>query len=265
MDNSSNFFLSPDVNSNLISSHRKIRYRPSSAYLSQKPDLSDIFRVIPYEDEADPFVNHPSIVNAEGMYKIKENSAISDFSLIIKTTANASEKKTEKPTKKINSFDAQRSTKLTKKIKKAKTVPQITKKKVKIKKEKKKLKIISNIQFDSETEDVPFYLPLMVFNKTKLRFVDLEKGAICSNVGWSRNKSIMHINKLITKPSKTEEVKSYKCHYCPKEFPKKAALGGHTAKNHPQQSGSYFLRQQSLNNRKLERERSNFFNSLCLK
>ena len=56
--------------------------------------------------------------------------------------------------------------------------------------------------------------------------------------------------------------KVYACKYCPKVYAKRAALGGHTAKNHPHLSDSYKVRQLSMNSRKIERERFDFFKHL---
>lgn len=58
---------------------------------------------------------------------------------------------------------------------------------------------------------------------------------------------------------KTRLNKVYACKYCPKVYAKRAALGGHTAKNHPHLSDSYKVRQISMSNRKIERERFDFF------
>lgn len=61
---------------------------------------------------------------------------------------------------------------------------------------------------------------------------------------------------------KTRLNKVYACKYCPKVYTKRAALGGHTAKNHPHLSDSYKVRQISMSNRKIERERFDFFKQM---
>ena len=61
---------------------------------------------------------------------------------------------------------------------------------------------------------------------------------------------------------RTRVNKVYACKYCPKVYAKRAALGGHTAKNHPHLSDSYKIRQLSMCNRKIERERFDFFKQI---
>ena len=56
--------------------------------------------------------------------------------------------------------------------------------------------------------------------------------------------------------------KEYKCQFCDQIFNKNSALGGHISKNHSNQSINFKKRQESLRNRKIERERNQFFKNI---
>jgi hypothetical protein len=54
----------------------------------------------------------------------------------------------------------------------------------------------------------------------------------------------------------------YICNFCQKKFDEPSSLGGHTSKNHPNQSKEYKYRKLSFQNRAIERKRIDFYNNL---
>ena len=56
--------------------------------------------------------------------------------------------------------------------------------------------------------------------------------------------------------------KFFKCKFCEMKFFKASAVGGHTSKHHPNLSNDYKYRKLSIQNRKIERKRIQYFNSL---
>lgn len=118
-------------------------------------------------------------------------------------------------------------------------------------------------QFDSEAEDLVDFFPIAIDEKAELCFVDRGNAAIISKKITKQSKKVFDLIGFITKrENETNDVKTYACKYCPKVFARRAALGGHTAKNHPHQSDSYRIRQESLKNRKIERERFDYFKTI---
>ena len=118
-------------------------------------------------------------------------------------------------------------------------------------------------QFDSEAEDVGEWLPLEVDFTEELCFLEKEHVPQMSKKISKGNKKVYDLLRFVKeRDSETRDVKTYACKYCPKVFVKRAALGGHTAKNHPHQSDSYRLRQESLKNRRIERERFDYFKNI---
>lgn len=105
---------------------------------------------------------------------------------------------------------------------------------------------------------------------------DLGLAADCCEVVFVNKETRVHAKKIqkaegrvfdlvdfvTRRDDKTRLNKVYACKYCPKVYAKRAALGGHTAKNHPHLSDSYKVRQISMNSRKIERERFDFFKHL---
>ncbi len=118
-------------------------------------------------------------------------------------------------------------------------------------------------QFDSEAEDVRDFLPLDYGFGEDLCFLEKEHVPQMSKKISKSNRKVYDLLRFVKeRDSETRDVKTYACKYCPKVFVKRAALGGHTAKNHPHQSDSYRLRQESLKNRRIERERFDYFKNI---
>ena len=118
-------------------------------------------------------------------------------------------------------------------------------------------------QFDSEAEDIVEYMPFAADFKAELCFVDKSHIGLINRKISKSSKKLIDLLKFIEKrESDTNDVKTYACKYCPKIFMRRAALGGHTAKNHPHQSDSYRIRQESLKNRRIERERFDYFKTI---
>lgn len=118
-------------------------------------------------------------------------------------------------------------------------------------------------QFDSEVEEIQEFFPLVPDFKADLCFVDKNHVSVISRKISKTSKKLVDLVKFIQKrENDTRDVKTYACKYCPKVFVRRAALGGHTAKNHPHQSDSYRIRQESLKNRRIERERFDYFKTI---
>lgn len=118
-------------------------------------------------------------------------------------------------------------------------------------------------QFDSEAEEASEHLPLDPDFKAELCFIDKNHVALINRKISKTSKKLVDLIKFVKKrENDTNDVKTYACKYCPKVFIRRAALGGHTAKNHPHQSDSYRIRQESLKNRKIERERFDYFKTI---
>ena len=118
-------------------------------------------------------------------------------------------------------------------------------------------------QFDSEAEDIRDYLPLDSEFAEELCFLEKEHVPTMSKKITKSHRKVFDLLRFVKdRDSETRDVKTYACKYCPKVFVKRAALGGHTAKNHPHQSDSYRLRQESLKNRRIERERFDYFKNI---
>lgn len=118
-------------------------------------------------------------------------------------------------------------------------------------------------QFDSETEDVADYQPTHTNAKANLCFIAPDHMSMLNKKISKGSKKVFELLSFVKRrDNETNDVKTYACKYCPKVFARRAALGGHTAKNHPQQSDSYRIRQESLKNRKIERERFDYFKTI---
>lgn len=116
--------------------------------------------------------------------------------------------------------------------------------------------------FDSDSE-VPIphnfgyetdYLPV--------RFISKHAAGPAKRIKKAEGRVFDLLDFVQRRDDRTRLDKVYACKYCPKVYAKRAALGGHTAKNHPHLSDSYKVRQLSMNSRKIERERFDFFKNL---
>ena len=93
-------------------------------------------------------------------------------------------------------------------------------------------------------------------------FVKKETMGYINSLDKPQNRIFDFLDFIQRRDNKTRLEKVYACKYCPKVYGKQAALGGHTAKNHPQLSDNYKARQTSMTNRKIEKERFDFFKHL---
>lgn len=243
-----------------------IKKQPSAINFTAQPsELIDLLKKNPAEQQS--FKLQPSIINVAA-FRDADKPSISDFSTHLHTSGrgrkpnalkklNDIEKKTTKTI--INKFEARKDSETFTKIEIGKKVD------VKVEEEeeteiKKQLKAH---QFDSEAEDVTDYLPITIDFKADLCFIDRAHLPLINKKISKNSKKLYDLMGFIKKrENETNDVKTYACKYCPKVFVRRAALGGHTAKNHPHQSDSYRIRQESLKNRKIERERFDYFKTI---
>ena len=216
---------------------------------------------------SESFKLQPSIINVEAV-KDAEKRNISDFSTQLqpktrgrKPNSQKSHKNIEKerPTADIKKFEPSNDT-----VDQPETVAEPDSyKNAEADLETEIRKQIKAHQFDSETEDIHDYYPLGFDFKADLCFIENDHLPLINKKITKGSKKLFDLMKFVkNRETETREVKTYACKYCPKVFVKRAALGGHTAKNHPQQSDSYRIRQESLKNRKIERERFDYFKAI---
>lgn len=228
-------------------------------------ELMELLKKNPVEQQS--FKLQPSIINVAA-FKEVEKPSISEFTTHINSGFKG---RKPKALKKVNKTDAKKSEKTVSKFE----VVNPTESCFKVESENKKIineeddedsevrKQLKAHQFDSEAEDVTDYAPIKINSKTDLCFID-KSHATLLNKRISKNSKKMYdlIGFIKNRENEINDVKTYACKYCPKVFARRAALGGHTAKNHPHQSDSYRIRQESLKNRKIERERFDYFKAI---
>lgn len=232
-------------------------------FWAQQNELSEMLKK--NSAKAPSFKLQPSIINVSAFSGDKH--AVSDFSTNLQSSGRGRKPKAVQsrensdkkgPPVQINKFDA---VKPTEPSTKSETEPKVDIVDEDIETEIKKQ--IKAHQFDSEAEDIKEYMPLDPDFKTELCFVDKSHIALINRKITKSSKKLIDLITFIKKrENDTNDVKTYACKYCPKVFIRRAALGGHTAKNHPHQSDSYRIRQESLKNRKIERERFDYFKTI---
>ena len=218
--------ISPQRLNNILSSHEKISRERSFYGLYFRPDPSDYSRIHLPDHRNFEFKLQSSIVNVK-KYETVHGSPISDFTKQLNTTGtkNKEKQRQKRKEKHIRSFDSR-----------AAFIPLKKRKEIKIKmiKKKKKCNALNDLKFQSDTEDVPQFLPLDSSLRSKLSFMSKKRYLVGFSISWQNPKHIKGLKEEIMKRCvKTEDNKTYRCKYCPKEFSKKAALGGHMTKAHP--------------------------------
>lgn len=152
-----------------------------------------------------------------------------------------------------------------KKKEKKKKIPQLSSKNEIVRLEKKdntlSMFVFNSNEFDSGSEEFTKDYKedfSLLLKKRDILFVGVKKEER-EDLRRKTEKTLDLLDFVQRRDDKTRLQKKYECRYCPKVYSKRAALGGHTAKNHPHLSDNYKLRQISMNNRKIERERFNFY------
>jgi len=237
---------------------------PSINFWAQQNELSEMLKK--NSAKAPSFRLQPSIINVSA-FKDSDKPMISEFSTNLQTSGRGRKPKSqqtrEDSDKKeslihVNKFELQKPVEALPRSgieHKTETMDEDADTEI-----KKKIKAH---QFDSEAEDNSDHLPLDPEFKAELCFIDKNHVALINRKISKTSKKLVDLIKFIKKrENDTNDVKTYACKYCPKVFVRRAALGGHTAKNHPHQSDSYRIRQESLKNRKIERERFDYFKTI---
>ena len=99
--------------------------------------------------------------------------------------------------------------------------------------------------------------------KPKLSFINPSLLQRSDKTLHSSSDRIVQISSFIHKAIRGDkDQKVYTCKFCAMVFNKRAALGGHISKNHPRQSEEYRKRVESANNRRIERERVDYFRTI---
>lgn len=115
--------------------------------------------------------------------------------------------------------------------------------------------------FESDSENSKLIYSSQSPNKQPVLFLKLAH-AKTSDLNSIPHNTFDLVDFIQRRDDKTRLNKTYECKYCNKLYSKRAALGGHTAKNHPHLSDNYKLRQISMKSRKIERERFNFYKDI---
>ena len=116
--------------------------------------------------------------------------------------------------------------------------------------------------FESDSENIETKDIIFTQTKDLVCFVKRESLEPLRLIKKPKGRIFDLLDFIQRRDDKTRQNTVYACKYCPKVYAKRAALGGHTAKNHPHLSDSYKVRQLSMNGRKIEKERFDFFKKL---
>lgn len=128
--------------------------------------------------------------------------------------------------------------------------------------ENKQLIELGGLGFNSDSENIISKAEDYVLDKNNVCFIKKHSIGSLNHLAKPPGRVFDFLDFIQRRDDKTRMDKVYACKYCPKVYAKRAALGGHTAKNHPHLSDSYKVRQLSMNSRKIERERFDFFKHL---
>lgn len=237
---------------------------PSLNVWAQQNELSEMLRK--NSAKVPSFCLQPSIINVSA-FKEAEKPAISDFSTTLQTSGRGRKTRSpavreevdkKAPVIQIAQFDAVKPVSQPLKIElQPKNQNVVDEPETALKQQ------IKAHQFDSEAEDIKDFVPFSADFSAELCFVDKSHVPLINRKIGKTSKKLIDLMKFVKKrENDTNDVKTYACKYCPKVFIRRAALGGHTAKNHPHQSDSYRIRQESLKNRRIERERFDYFKTI---
>lgn len=129
-------------------------------------------------------------------------------------------------------------------------------------KENQQLIELGVVVFESDSENMGIKGVDYTNNKNEVCFVRKTTIGSVKRIKKPEGRVFDLLDFIQRRDDKTRLNKVYACKYCTKVYAKRAALGGHTAKNHPHLSDSYKVRQLSMSTRKIERERFDFFKNL---
>ena len=134
-------------------------------------------------------------------------------------------------------------------------------KKIQIPKEEKSLITESDQDFDSGEE---IYLKKTDYKKMKKKLNFFQKTNKNKKIKKVKKKHIINLLEFIKNKNSARflTTRMYICKFCDAKFLRASALGGHTSKHHPNLSKDYKYRTLSIKNRKIERKRIEYFNSL---
>jgi len=237
---------------------------PSINFWAQPNELSEMLKK--NSAKAPSFKLQPSIINVSA-FKEGDKPSISDFSTTLQTSGRGRKSKalaqrgdsgSKAPPLQINKFDVMKAAGLA-----PKAEADVKHENAQDDSETALKQQIKAHQFDSEAEDIKDFVPFSADFAAELCFVERSHVSLINRKIGKSSKKLIDLIKFIKKrENDTNDVKTYACKYCPKIFGRRAALGGHTAKNHPHQSDSYRIRQESLKNRRIERERFDYFKTI---
>lgn len=118
-------------------------------------------------------------------------------------------------------------------------------------------------QFDSEGEYTDYFEPLLCDRRSNLYLCDIKQiKTIRKNIPKRTNLTIKLGNFIRQRLKDLEEPKTYACKFCSEVFIELRSLGGHVSKNHPNRSFAYKRRVRVFEERKIERARKQFLNSI---
>lgn len=105
-------------------------------------------------------------------------------------------------------------------------------------------------EIDTDSRPYLYFMNKSLFNR--------EDGAIRES-----SENILHLHPFIKSSVEVEkDNRVYTCKFCGNVFTKRAALGGHMSKNHPNQSEDYKKRIESALIRKIERDRVDYLRTI---
>ena len=117
--------------------------------------------------------------------------------------------------------------------------------------------------FDSEPEYDAEFRPDFMVNRPKLNFMNAKRvKKIDKKVSRSDKNIVEGFTYINRANAEIVNKKVYSCKHCCEIFYKKTALGGHIAKNHPNQSEGYKNRLDKARSRKIERARNDYLRTI---
>ena len=114
--------------------------------------------------------------------------------------------------------------------------------------------------FESEVEDPVDEKEINVKETPNLYFLDLRTK---TEMNSYPNVPLVNLNDyMVSKKLENDPCKIFRCAHCGACFSTKASLGGHVAQKHANESKDYQIRQEVLQTREIERERSTYLRTM---